>query len=279
MKCILIPIDFNPLTQNLLSYVISFSKEIHVDHIILFKNFHVPLIAKVLPDANYVESGNDNFIAASEKMRLQLNEMSDKLRKLVPSHTAVEKYLIDDKWLPAIESIIALRKPDLVILGNNPHAEINDSIIAEKIIPFSKASSVPVLVVPIDAVYKKLNRVLIPTSFENLDRLHLMKKLCISQNWLNATLLVLNVDPTGKFMAVSGEHIRLLDEYLKGYHYQIIYSGADNIVKEILAYAKKSDVQLILALPGKHSFLYGLVHQSVTEAFALNAHHPVLLLK
>jgi len=92
-------------------------------------------------------------------------------------------------------------------------------------------------------------------------------------------MLVLNVDTTGKYMMVRDEHVQLLNEYLKGYHYQITYSAEQDIVQEILTYAKKSDVQLIMALPGKHSFLHGLLHKSVTETFALNAHHPVLLLK
>ena len=279
MKCILIPVDFNAATQSVLSYVASFCKDVPVEHVILFKNFHLPAIASILPDANYVEDGNGRCIEEIALISSQLEEMTCLLRKLIPLPITVEKYLIYDKWLPAIQSLIDLRKPELVILGNDPHAEINDGIIAEKIIPFSKSSTVSVLIVPIDAVYKKLNRVLIPTSFENMARLRLMQKLCISNAWLHATMLVLNVDTTGKYMMVRDEHVPLLNEYLKGYHYQITYSAEQDIVQEILTYAKKSDVQLIMALPGKHSFLHGLLHKSVTETFALNAHHPVLLLK
>jgi len=279
MKCILIPVEFNSATQNVLSYVISFCKDVPVEHIILFKSFHLPFIAKVLPDANYVDAGNENYIEETECMRVQLDEITESLKKLLPTKTTVEKYLIDDKWLPAIERLIELKKPELVILGNDPHAELNDGIIAEHIVPFAKATTVSVLVVPVDAVYKKLNRVLIPTTFENLDRLRLIRKINISNNWLHATMFVLNIDPKDKYKTLGKEHRQLLNEYLQGYHYQVTFSGANDIVKGILSFAKKSDVQLIMALPGKHSFLYRLTHHSITETFALNAHHPVLLLK
>jgi len=279
MKCILIPVEFNPATQNVLSYVISFCRDVSVDNIILFKSFHLPFIAKVLPDANYVDAGNERYIEETERIRVKLDEMTDSLKKLLPVDTSVEKYLIDDKWIPAINNLIELRKPELVILGNDPHAALNDGIIAEHIVPFAKTTTTSVLIVPIDAVYKKLKRVLIPTSFENMDRLRLMRSIHISNNWLHATMFVLNVDTSAKHRVLGIEHKQLLDEYLQGYHYQVTFSNAPDVVKEILNFAKKSDVQLIMALPGKHSFFYRLAHNSITETFALNAHHPVLLLK
>jgi len=279
MKCILIPVEFNSATQNVLSYVISFCKDVPVEQIILFKSFHLPFIAKVLPDANYIDAGNEKYIEETERIRVQLDEMTDCLKKLLPSRITVEKYLIDDKWLPAIYSLIELRKPELVILGNDPSAKLSDGIIAENIVPFAKGTTVSVLIVPVDAVYKKLKRVLIPTSFENMDRLRLIRKINTSNNWLHATMLVLNVDAGARYRALRNDHKQLLDEYLQGYHYQVTFSEATDIVREILSFAKKSDVQLIMALPGKHSFLYRLAHHSITETFTLCAHHPVLLLK
>jgi hypothetical protein len=36
---------------------------------------------------------------------------------------------------------------------------------------------------------------------------------------------------------------------------------------------------MIIALPGKYSFFYNLTHKSITQAIALNAARPVLILK
>lgn len=279
MKCILIPVDFTAVTQDVLSYAAAFCKETSVDQIILFKNFHVPLIAQLLPDANMLEISTEEITAQKDITRVQLDELGAKMVADVPAHVQVISCLTDGQWLHAVREAIEKYQPDLVLLGNDPLVEDNESIISEKIVPFSKASSAPVLIVPKNTLYQKLKKVLIPTSFENLERLRLMDDLCTSQAWLEAEILVLNVDPNGKSMMVREEHGPVLDSYLKNFHYQVTYSGEKEVVETILEFAKDNEVQLIMALPGKHSFLYGLTHKSVTETFALNSTHPVLLLK
>jgi hypothetical protein len=47
----------------------------------------------------------------------------------------------------------------------------------------------------------------------------------------------------------------------------------------ILNFTQTKDVQLIVALRGKRSFLYYLTHKSISEAIYRNAKEPVLILK
>lgn len=51
------------------------------------------------------------------------------------------------------------------------------------------------------------------------------------------------------------------------------------VLQDILHAAEERKVQMIVALPRKHSFFYHLTHQNITQGIVLNAAEPVLILK
>jgi hypothetical protein len=50
-------------------------------------------------------------------------------------------------------------------------------------------------------------------------------------------------------------------------------------IDAIMDFVKHHPVQVILALPGKYSFLYRLTHQLIAEACCRNTEKPVLIVK
>ena len=91
--------------------------------------------------------------------------------------------------------------------------------------------------------------------------------------------MILNIDPKHKYPANDKEVAAGLVPLLEGYDYSVYHSEDKDTVGGILNFARKNDPQLIIALPGKYSFFYDLTHRSITNALALNATRPVLILK
>jgi hypothetical protein len=92
-------------------------------------------------------------------------------------------------------------------------------------------------------------------------------------------LMVLNVD-TGKPRALKPEAIEeQLQRILQSYQYEIHYTQNRYILQGILNFTVEHPYQMIVALPGRHSFFYNLTHSSITQALTLNAQKPVLILK
>jgi hypothetical protein len=60
---------------------------------------------------------------------------------------------------------------------------------------------------------------------------------------------------------------------------KIYYSYDKNIINGILTFASSNETDLIIALPGKHSFLYYLTSTSISEGIYQNVNQPVLILK
>jgi hypothetical protein len=52
-----------------------------------------------------------------------------------------------------------------------------------------------------------------------------------------------------------------------------------DVLKSVLHTAAELKVQVIVALPGKHSFFYNLTHQNIMHGIVMNAIRPVLILK
>jgi hypothetical protein len=70
-----------------------------------------------------------------------------------------------------------------------------------------------------------------------------------------------------------------LSELLKGFDHQLYHLENKDILQGVLKFADDNPVQMIIALPGRHSFLYHLTHQNIQHGIWLNAQKPVLILK
>jgi hypothetical protein len=61
--------------------------------------------------------------------------------------------------------------------------------------------------------------------------------------------------------------------------HELFFSQNKNTTDAIMNFLKHHTAQLIVALPGKYSFLYRLTHKLIEEALSRNTEKPVLLVK
>jgi len=164
-------------------------------------------------------------------------------------------------------------------MGSDNITYLDETYIGDQVITIAKTSTIPVLLVPDGVRYKKIKQALLPCDFAAISRLGLLKVFHSTQKWPHPELMVLNVDQKQKHLIHGSEPTDSLKKLLENYQYKVYYSADKNIVNGILSFAKTHEVQLIISLPGKNSFFYNLTHRSITDALALNTHHPVLILK
>jgi len=279
MKCLLIPVDFSITTLDTLQYVADFSSDFPVEKIILFKAYHVSLLAQLLPSPDMIQLGADQISEDRQAAQSRFLTLSERFKQKLKQDILVTSIFLTDNLSDSLSQIIEENEPSLIVIGNDITDHGTESMIKEELVSIAKLSMVPVLLIPTGSRYKKPERVLLPTSFENLERLISFKKLCQSQSWLSAEILALNVDAAHRHDEVEDSDEAMLKKYLEGFRYGVHYTYGSDTAAEILAFAVEYQVQVILALPGRHSFFFNLTHKSVTKKFALEAHFPVLLLK
>jgi len=280
MKTILIPVDFSDTSTNALKYATEFIKDIPVEKIILLKSFYKSVYEQLLPSADFVQ-------LSTEDIKLQRNEVNEQLKSLTNSilkkcnpSTEIQTVISELPLLRAIHQLIAEENPSLLIVGSdNSMEQQKESYIGQQVIGIAKTSPVPVLIVPADASYHKIDRALVPCDFSAVSRLSLLNGKNNPIDWAHPKLLVLNIDPRHKHLLHENDHITALKDQLAGYDFEIYYTSDENIADGILKFARENDVQLITALPGKYSFFYKFTHRSTTNALAQDSNHPILILK
>jgi hypothetical protein len=272
MKTILIPIDFSASSIHTVNYTAELSNHQDIDQIILFSSFFVTLFEQIYPSADFIQPGEEDILEQKQQRLQQLEDLKTNLLKKLRGKISVKVALIEKPLLRAILEIISLEQPDVLFLNKT----------CSQMIEIAKISPVPVLVIPEKASYEPVQNALVACDFRTLNHVSLLKRLHSIKHWPHPKLALLNVDPLQKHLAPEhpGREIEgILKELLDGYEYQLYYSDDQDVLHGVLTFAKEHNQQMIIALPGIHSFLYSLTHQSITEGLSADADKPVLILK
>jgi len=279
MRTVLIPVDFSDTTENLLKYAADFCVDTDVERVILLKCHYVSSYEQLLPSADFVQLSADSIASEKRDLVEKLRAAAKLLQKKCKNCVEIQTVFSDLSLVRAIHEQIANKQPNLVMIGSDKTSGESKNRSGEQIVAIAKTSSIPVMIIPSNVQYQKIAKAVVPCDFAATARLGALKGFHDRQRWLHPQLMVLNVDPKQKHVSNDEQVTEGLSDILKGYDYKVYYSDEKDTVKGILGFARKHDVQLIIALPGKYSFFYNLTHRSITHALALNAIRPVLILK
>jgi len=240
MKKILVLVDFSAPSVNAVAYAAALAQDKDFGEIVLMSNCFVPLFEQIVPSPDLLQVGAEEIRVRMEGLMQQLVELKAEIEKKLPPSIPVRIVVGTQPLLRSALDQVMAEAPSLVVIGSSSRAIGDDCSIGRQIVPLAKVIPVPVLVIPPKARYTPLKTVLVGGA----------------------------VDPGEVLVPLFG----LLEE--------IRYTPTQkDILREILDAAEERKVDMIVALPRKHSFLYHLTHQNIMQAIVLNAAEPVLILK
>jgi nucleotide-binding universal stress UspA family protein len=279
MKTILIPVDFTSTSDNALEFTRAWSGNSDYDHIILLKTFYSSIFENVLLSTEYVDVNQEhrrNDMEMLRHRRREFLELSDPGIKV--SIAVSEKPL-----LRSIIDILEGERVEMIVLGSDHVSHFNNSFISSKVIEIAKASPVKVLIVPSISKFQGIQKVLIPIDIRATGLLEKLERLEIkSTRWIDKELILLSVDTKGKSPLRDEAFERnenSLNGFLKNFRHEIHYSNNKSILNGINHFLHEHPADLVVALPGRHSFLYSLTHKSISEAIYRDTPKPVLIMK
>lgn len=282
MKTLLVPIDFTSSTANTIDFAAEWAKKYLYERIILLRTFYSSMYENIIMSADF-STMNDEYLNKKRREEKDLlnnlrKELNNKIEERIHIQTAITE-------LPLTRSIIEVvktEKPEMILLGSDPSLANNESFVAGNVIAIARLSPIRVLIVPYEYHYREISKVLVPVDFKTLYSLNKIDRLHSSPRWQDVELMVLNIN-AGQSIPDSDENFKEsetnLHEYLKNFHHKIFYESNKNVINGILSWNKLNEVQLMIALPGVHSFLYSLTHKSVSEALYRKCRVPVMILK
>ncbi len=283
MKTLLIPIDFSQTSENTIDFALKWAKAYDYERVVMLRSFYDTMFDQLISSADYMHVNSDYLTKERTEALDKLNEILSDVKTKVDGNLKVELVVSELPLLRAILATIDEDNAELIVLGSDNYNLSSNSTIAANAISIARISPVRVLIVPSNYHYKPVKQALVPVNFNTLETLGKLDNYHgASVKWREKKLLVLNVDPKERYLQPN-EQFNLaenaLHEYLKNFEHEVFYSNNKNIISGILDFTKQRDIQLIVALPGKHSFLYSLTHKNISEAIYRNAQEPVLILK
>jgi len=282
MKTMLVPVDFSDTSNNAVRYAAEWAKAYGYERIILLKALNKSMFNSIIPAVDYVSVNQDYMNDEREEAKEKLNGICKKLLADVGAQIKISMAVSELPLVRSIMELIEEEQPQLIVVGSDNINYNSNSFVAGNVISIAKISPVRVLIVPSHYSYEPVTKALVPVSFSMISTLENLKKHTATSPQFKPELLVLNVDPKEKYLAPDEEFTKtegILHDYLQNFKHELTYSNHKNIIDGLVEFADKHALQLIIALPGKHSFLYSLTHKSISEAIYANAKHPVLILK
>ena len=282
MKTLLVPVDFTPTSENTVNFAAEWSRKYEYKRIILLKTFYDSMFENLIVSAGYSNINQDNVNRQREEGRQQLRDLCTTLSKKIDADVKVTTAISEAPLLRGIIQIIQDENPEMIMLGTDNYNYSSGSFIAGNVISIAKASPIRVLLVPVTDQYKPVEHALLPYNLNMVNDLERLKSLKTSPQWNNLKLHVLNFG-SGNSSLKKPEKLKeaeeKFDDLLRNFEHEIHFTPEKNVITAIANFTEDHNVQLIIALPGKHSFLYTLTHESISEAIYRNARLPVLILK
>lgn len=283
MRTILVPVDFTATSENAAIFAADWAGKYGYSRIIIFKTFYDSLFGNVLMAADYIVVDQEHLNAQREEAIQKLEDLRTRVMEKVAPGIAVSIVVSE---LPLLRGILTVLRdevaPELIILGSDDYSFSNGSLLSDNIIRIAKASPVKVLIVPSAYTYKPVKNILVPCDIKSVTSLGKLDKINVNFKAQDAQLLLLHVNKSGLPEATETDIKAWEDNvhtYLQDFQHAVYYASNKDVITGILSFITSHPVELIIALPGKHSFLYYLTNKSISEGIYKNARQPVLILK
>ncbi|MBD1391825.1 universal stress protein [Mucilaginibacter glaciei] len=284
MKTYLVPVDFSDAAFNAADFAAKLSHQTNVETIVLMNAYYISELETMLPDANMVMLRQEEIDENAIDRLAQLEKLKVRLKNRVRDGVEIKVRLNRSHLLRAVIDTVAEEKADLVVLGSVGNTTVREGGIGlgGHVIAISKASPVPVMVIPPAYIYKKIEEAVIAFDFKKAKEnvpINLLHKLLGKQQ---IKLLVVNVDAKGKHGAAEPKQLAregALHHILKVFQPKYFYINNPNVITGILDFAREHEAQMVIALPHTYSFFQSIMHSSISQQLAKSSAVPLLLLK
>jgi nucleotide-binding universal stress UspA family protein len=274
VKSILVLIDFSDAAANAARYVSAVASRFKTSEIILYHSLAIPLATDIPLQTPPVAV---NFYQESIN---KLNQLKDEMQALVSDYTSITVRSDERTLVSAVNILAEQYHSGLVVMGITGKSTLEKTFIGSNTITIAKECKVPLLIVPAEAVFDDIKRVVFACDLKKVSETTPTQAIKTLIHILNAKLFILNVtheedhfnpDTIAELAALH----RLWDDEQPEYH----YTDHEDLVTGIMDFAKERQIQLVVTVPKEYGFFEGLFHRSLTKKLAYHTHLPLLLFK
>ncbi|MGO4822190.1 MULTISPECIES: universal stress protein [unclassified Flavobacterium] len=272
MKRILFPTDFSETATNAFVHALEFAKMVQGE-LILLHTFELPVFDNQFFPENYMViyeslelSQFDMFKEEIPKLRTIAEERG--LSKIKMTHR-----LMDGGLLYNIEKSIKEDKIDYVVMGTEGATGWSAIFSGTNTGNVLTDIDVPLLSIPSEAIYNKIQNIGFTTRFRPKDKKVLKEVLEITK-LAEANLKCLYVKTSKS--DVTKETIKKWEEEFANEPIEFFVITSDEVKETILDFILYKEIDVLTMLTYKRGFFEGIIHPSLTKKFANSFEIPIL---
>ena len=271
MKTIIVSTDFSPAATNATNYAADMALAIDADLLLL----HVYQVPVSFTDVPVVMLSVDD-------LRKNIEEQLAQLKKNIEHVTSGKiKIYTEARMGDVVDELVLLSdhvRPFAIVMGTKGHTAMERALFGSNTLTAIKKLHWPVICIPPGKEFgngiKKIGLACDFKEVVNTTPAHTIKDLVKE---FNGELHVLNVDYDNRqFDSETPEQSALLHNMLEELKPQYHFIKCKDIEERINEFADENNLDLVIAIPKKHTLLDGLFKKSSTRQLVFESHIPVI---
>ena len=270
MKTFIVPTDFSETALNAAKFAVQMAAGVANSEVILYNVFDD--IKSGTVDA----AVKSNVISRQELMVAILDKMQAALHEIAPVSIRVVAEPGDlMKNLPAFAEA---EKADMIVMGINGASRLSQVFMGSNAINIISETSCPVLIVPPAASFEGMKKILLASDFKNVEETIPAAQITKILSMFQPELHIANVDKE-HFVELTEDYKKekvKMDAMFGSFNPEYAFMRFYDFEEGIDTYAKDNNINMIITIPRKHSFLAKVFKTSHTRELAFHTNVPLL---
>lgn len=275
MKKILIPLDFSETSDNAFVYALEMASLLKAE-LVLLHTFELPVVDSQAMALNYETIYNTIELANFEHFKEKLPQLRSMASERKLDHITMNHILMDGDLLNNIKKVVVDENIDMVIMGTKGAESWFDTLIGTNTGAVITNVKVPVLSVPADAKYEKMETIVFTTRFRPKDIKALQKVLFYAKKFC-AQVKCLYVKTSSS--DVTSETInRWKSHFEDEENLQFFIIPDEEIQRTIEDFLDNQSADMLAMLTYKRNFFVELFTTTTTQKLSYYLKTPILAL-
>ncbi len=272
MKKILFPTDFSEAADNAFVHALEFAKIVNAE-LVLLHTFELPVYDNQFFPENYNILFDSLQLSEFDMFKDEIPKLHAIAEKRNLNHIKMSHRLMDGNLLYNIKKAIKEENIDFIVMGTSGATGWEAFFLGTNTGNVLTAVDVPVLSVPSEAKFKKIETIGFTTRYRAKDKKALKDVLKIAMK-TNAKVKCLYVKTNNS--DVAGTTIKQWEEEFKDEPVVFSIIPSDDVQDTILDFVLFKDIDVLAMLTYKRNFFVELFKPSLTQKFSNKLDIPVL---
>lgn len=278
MEAILLPTDFSATAKNAALYAVKLAEQLGVKKLVLYHSYEIPVsIDPLVPGIQMLDMD-----ALKESSEEGLHRYQLELQALDNGITiqTISEY---GALTAGLDEVCTKVGAGLIVMGITGGGLLEEKIIGSNTLSVAKHTHIPVIIVPANTSFTKVEEIMLTGDFTKSDKhipVDAVKKILAETK---AKLFVFTVEEEAdenelrypsKIMHGRYAWHSMVQDLDPEFH----YSQNKNEVAAINEFALEYQIDLIITISKKHSFLESLFSTNHATKLAFHSHVPLMII-